>query len=147
MKWQQFSIPMENRRERLSELTAALGDHGIQLAALSLVDSIDFGELRMLVSDVRATRNLLMQRQIPARVDEVVAVAVDDGAAELSRLIALLGANGIRVEYSYACGPQGSAKNIQVFRFNDNDAAIELMAGAGIMMLSPSVSDPGLAVC
>jgi hypothetical protein len=78
MKLKQISVPIENDHDRTYELTKALGDKGINLRALSLVDTGYYGELRILVSDVPAARHILMQKGIPAHIDEVIAVEVED---------------------------------------------------------------------
>jgi hypothetical protein len=69
MKLQQVSVPIENSRGRLFDITHALGEAGINLRALNLVDSGDFGTLRILVSDIVLARQVLMREQMPARVD------------------------------------------------------------------------------
>lgn len=78
MKLQQISVPIENSRGRLYDITHSLGQAGINLRALNLVDSGDFGTLRILVSDIAKARQVLMKEQVPARVDDVVAVQIED---------------------------------------------------------------------
>ena len=79
MKLKQIAISIENSPRRLYEVTSALGDAGINLRALTLVESGGgFGLLRLLVSDVATTRRILMQNHVPAQVNEVVAVEIED---------------------------------------------------------------------
>ena len=84
MKFKQISISIENSPGRLYEITHPLGDAGINLRALNLVDSGDFGMLRLLVSDLTKTRRILMEKHMPARVDDVVAVEIEDKPGRLS---------------------------------------------------------------
>ena len=78
MKLKQITISIENSPGRLYEVTKALGDAGINLRALSLVDTGAFGQLRLLVSDITTSRRILMEKQMPAMVTEVVAVEIED---------------------------------------------------------------------
>ena len=87
MKLKQISVPMENSYERLYELTKALADEGITPRAFTLVDKGNYGELRILVSEVATARQILMQKDIPGRVDDVVAVEIDNISKQLSMLI------------------------------------------------------------
>jgi len=76
MKLQQITVSIENSAGRLLEVTRALADAGINLRALNLVDTGDFGQLRLLVSDVSKARQIMMSKQLSARVDEVVAAEI-----------------------------------------------------------------------
>ena len=87
MKLKQIVISIENSSERLLEVTRALGEQGINLRALSLVDTGAFGQLRLLVSDVAKTRRILMKMHMPAFVNDVVAVEVEDKPGSLARLL------------------------------------------------------------
>jgi len=127
MKLKQISVPIENSRNRLAELTRALGEKGINLRALNLVDTGDFGLLRILVSDVVASRQVLMQMGIPARVDDVVAVEIEDRPGRFSGLLDQLIDAGVRVKYTYAFAGMNSGKATLVFCFDDNDKAIVVL--------------------
>ena len=135
MKLKQISIPIENSINRLHELTRLLADAGINLRALNLVDTGNFGELRILVSDVAAARQISMRAQVPARVEEVVAAEIDDRPGEFSKLLNPLLAQGIRIRYAYACAGIGSGKAVMVFSFNDNDRAVAILQQAGIRLI------------
>ncbi len=135
MKLKQIVISIENSAERLLEVTRALGDEGINLRALSLVDTGAFGQLRLLVSDVVKTRHILMKMHMPAFVNEVVAVEVEDKPGSLSRLLEPLTQAKVRVAYMYAYGGATSGKAVMVFRFSDNDQAIEVLRQSGHKIL------------
>ena len=85
MKLKQLSIFLENAPGRLYEATHALGQAGINLRSLCISDTSDFGVLRILVSDVAAARRVIMEKQLPARIDDVVAVEIDDVPAAWPR--------------------------------------------------------------
>ena len=127
MKLKQISVQIENSQDRLYEFTRALGDEGINLRALTLVDTGNLGELRVLVSDTALARQILMKKDIPARVDDVVAVQMEDKPGQLADLLERLMAAGIKIKYGYALAGMDSGKAIMIFRFDDNDKAIEVL--------------------
>jgi len=138
MKLKQLSVFLENSPGRLYEATKALGDAGLNLKSLSICDTAGFGVLRILVSDVVKARRVIMEKQLPARVDDVVAIEVDDTPGSLANNVLRLFLDyQVNVEYMYALAGTGpsSGKAVMVFRFSDNDRAIELMLDNGIKIL------------
>jgi hypothetical protein len=135
MKLKQISISIENSPGRLYEVTRALGDAGINLRALNLVDTGDFGKLRLLVSDIATTRQIMMKHHWPARVDEVVAVEIEDKPGYLANMLEPLKDNGINVVHMYAYAGFSSGKAVMIFRFNDIDKAIGLLEAKGCHIL------------
>ncbi len=135
MKLKQISISIENSAGRLYEVTSALGAAGINLRALNLVDTGDFGLLRLLVSDLAGTRRILMEKQMPARVDEVVAAEIEDKPGQLSALLKPLTEARVWVRYMYAFIGISSRRAVMIFHFSNNDKAIEIMQAAGVKLL------------
>jgi len=135
MKLKQISILIENSPGRLYEITRALGDAGINLRALNLVDTGDFGKLRLLVSDIATTRQIAMKHHWPARVDEVVAVEIEDQPGYLANMLAPLKDNGLNVVHMYAYVGFSSGKAVMIFRFNDIDKAIGVIEENGYKLL------------
>lgn len=135
MKLKQISVPIENSKDRLYECTKALGDNGINLRALNLVDTGNYGELRLLVSDVAAARQILMQKYIPAWVEDVVAIEIEDRPGQFSKLLQSLMAADIKIKYSYAFAGNSSTKAVMVFCFDDNDRAIGVLKEKGVQLL------------
>jgi hypothetical protein len=127
MKLKQISVPIENSHDRLYELTRALSGSGITPRALTLVDKGNYGELRIVVSDLIAARQILMQRNIPGRIDDVVAIEIENQPGHLSELIAELMEAQIHIKYSYAYAGDHSGKTIMIFCFSDNDKAIKVL--------------------
>jgi hypothetical protein len=127
MQLKQITIPIENASDRVSTVARALGENGIDLRAINLVDTEAFGELRVLVSDVAGARRILMQAQIPARVDDVVVIEIEDRPGSLADLLARLMENQIQIRYTYALGYSHPGKAVLIFRFNDNHRAIEVL--------------------
>lgn len=135
MKLKQIVVSIENSPSRLWEVTKALGDAGINLRALNLVDTGAFGQLRLLVSDVSKARRILMQMHIPAQVNEVVAAEIDDKPGQLARVLKPLMDAGLTVIFTYAFIGFSSGKAVMIFRFSDNDQAVEVLQSNGIKLL------------
>lgn len=135
MKLKQISVSIENAPGRLYEVTHALGQAGINLRALNLVDSGDFGSLRLLVSDITTTRQILMERHMPARVDDVVAVEIEDKPGRLSEILKPLTEANVNVMYMYAFIGMSANNAVMIFRFSDNDKAIEVLQKNGVHIL------------
>lgn len=135
-KIKQISVSIENSHKRLYEVTTALGKAKINLRAMNLVDTGDFGLLRLLVSDVPAARRVMMKKQIPARVDDVVAVEIEDEPGCLARLLKLLMDANVKVMYMYALSEFSPATAVMIFRFSDNDTAIEVLQKNDIKLIS-----------
>ena len=135
MKLKQISVFIENSPGRLFDVTHALGAAGINLRALNLVDISDFGVLRLLVSDVATARRIMMEKQIPARVDDVVAAEIEDMPGRLSELLKPLLDAKVNVDYMYAFVGLSSKKAVMVFRFSDNDKAIDILKKNGVKLL------------
>jgi hypothetical protein len=136
MKLKQLSIFLENAPGRLYEVTQALGDAGINLRAHCISDtSHDFGVLRILVSDLAKARGVIMNSLFPARVDEVIAVEIKDSPGSLAGILKLFLGTKVNVEYMYAVAGATQGSAVMVFRFNENDLAIDIMQKNGIQLL------------
>ena len=127
MKLKQISIFLENAPGRLYEATRALGDAGINLRSLTISDVSGFGVLRILVSDVAKARRVIMEKQLPARVDDVIAAEIEDTPGSLANTLKTLMEHQINVDYMYALAGASSGKAVMVFSFSDNDLAIRLL--------------------
>ena len=127
MKLKQIVASIENAPGRLYEVTNALGAAGINLRALNLVDTGAFGQLRLLVSDVAKARRILMEMHIPAQVNEVVALEIEDRPGELAKVLKPLMAANINVIFMYAYFRPATDRAVMIFRFSDNDAAIAVL--------------------
>ena len=135
LKLKQIVISIENAPGRLHEVTEALGNAGINLRALNLVDTGAFGQLRLLVSDVVTARKILMEMQIPAYVNEVVAAEIEDKPGSLAGLLKPLTQAGVSVIFMYAFITFTKGNAIMIFRFSDNDKAIDVLKANGARLL------------
>ena len=135
MNLKQIVISIENAPGRLFEVTNALGNAGINLRALNLVDTGAFGQLRLLVSNVAKARRILMKMEIPAFVNEVVAAEIEDKPGSLSKILQPLTDAGVYVVFMYAFIGFSQGKAVMIFRFSDNEKAIEVLKANGINLL------------
>ncbi|MCD6292843.1 MAG: amino acid-binding protein [Deltaproteobacteria bacterium] len=141
MKLKQISIFLENSPGRLYETTRALGDAGINLHALTLNEAVDFGVLRLLVSDINKARQILMGKQFPARIDDVVAVEIKDEAGSLADILDPLKAQNISIRYMYAFSGLNKKQAVMIFCFSDMDKAIEILKDNNCTLLSLEAFD------
>ena len=135
MKLKQIVVSIENAPGRLFEVTNALGKAGINLRALNLVDTGAFGQLRLLVSDVPKARQILMEMEIPAFVNEVVAAEIADKPGSLARILQPLTDANVYVVFMYAFIGFSQGKAVMIFRFSDNDKAIEVMQSKNVTLM------------
>jgi len=135
MKLKQISIFLENSPGRLYDTTNALATAGLNLRSLCIADTSAFGVLRILISDVNLARHIVMEKHLPARVEEVLAIELDDIPGSLAQVLKLLMAAKINVDYMYALAGGGNGKAVMIFHFNDNDRALEILQHAGIRLL------------
>ncbi len=135
LKLKQIVVSIENAPGRLHEVTEALGSAGINLRALNLVDTGAFGQLRLLVSNVTTARKILMEMQIPAYVNEVVAAEIEDKPGSLASLLKPLTQAGVSVIFMYAFITFAPGNAIMIFRFSDNDKAIEVLKANSVNLL------------
>ena len=147
MKLKQISVPIENSYNRLYEFTKALGNSGIQPRALTLVDTGQFGELRVLVSNTMKARQILMQKDLPGRVDDVVAVQLEDKPQELPNLLTRLMDADIKIKYSYPLAGMDPSSTIMIFKFSDNDKAIKVLGTKDVQFVDPETIGQLEAVC
>jgi hypothetical protein len=135
MKLKQLVVSIENEPGRLYEVTDAIGRAGINLRALNLVDTGAFGQLRLLVSDVAKARRILMEMQVPAFVNEVIAAEIEDKPGSLAAVLKPLNAANVNVVFMYAFLNVNNDKAVMIFRFSDNDKAIDILHQVGVRLL------------
>ena len=135
MKVKQLSIFMENRAGRMAEIARQLGEARINIRALSLADTSDFGILRLIVHDVDRAMKILKDSGHTVSLTEVVAVEVPDSPGGLASVLEPLRDGSVNVEYMYAFVEKATDKAVVIFRFEDVDAAVKVLAKAKISVL------------
>jgi hypothetical protein len=135
MKVDQLSIFLENRAGRLAEVTRILSEAGVNIRALSLADTSDFGILRLIVSDFDTAKTKLKDEGFTVGRTSVVAVEVTDEPGGLHNILSMLQNAGINVEYMYAFVQQSGDSAVLIFRFDRTDQGIELLQKNGITIV------------
>ena len=135
MKVEQISIFLENKAGRTAEVTGVLAAANVNILALSLADTSDFGILRLIVDDLEKAKTVLKDADFTVGITSVVAVEVPHAPGGLNSILQLLGKQGINVEYMYAFLQKGD-NAVLIFRFNRLDAALEVLKEANIPVLS-----------
>jgi len=139
MKCEQISIFLENRAGRLSEVTRVLAESQINIRALSLADTSDFGILRLIVSDFEKAKQVLKDNGFTVGRTTVVAVEVPDQPGGLHNILDLLSGQGVNVEYMYAFVQQSGKNAVMIFRFDRTDQAIEILTKGGLKIIPGDV--------
>lgn len=137
MKVEQISVFLENKTGRLSEVTGVLAEAQINIRALSVADTSDFGVLRLLLSDNEKAERVLKEQGFSVSKTEVVAVQVEDQPGGLHKILNAFHESGINIEYMYAFVQSCDNHAVMIFRFDDYAQAIDILKQNGIAMLDP----------
>lgn len=136
MKIQQLSIFVENKSGRLAEITEALAQSNIDIRAMSVADTSDFGILRLIVDKPEEAVVAFREAGMTVSLTSVIAIGVNDKPGEFAKAVRLLADNGIDVEYIYAFISREKGKAFVILRVNDEDKAIELLSKSGFTLLT-----------
>lgn len=125
----QISAFVENRPGRLAEITNILSENGIDLRALSIADTTDFGILRIIVENPDEVAVLLRENRVTVSLTDVIAIKLPDKPGALSNMLGLLSANSISVEYLYAfVSPDETGSACVVIRTDNTKKAGDILA-------------------
>ena len=134
----QLSVFIENKKGRLSEALNALSATGIDISALSLADTTDFGVLRLIVDDPEKAKTVLTEQGIFVRINHVLAVPMNDVPGGAGAVLKLLAANDLNVEYMYAFVGRVSGKALTVLRTDDSARAENVLHAGGYGTVAPA---------
>jgi len=133
---EQISIFIENTEGRLAEVTAILRDANVNIRALSLADTTDFGVLRLIVNDNDKAEQALKKEGFTVGRTKVMAVEIDDEPGGLNKVLDPLYENEVNVEYMYAFANPQCKNAIMMFRFNDYDKALKILGQKDIKVFT-----------
>ncbi len=134
MAVKQISVFVQNEKGALAEVLNEIALGGIELRALSIADTNDFGILRIIADDEAKAESLLKQSGYICNITEVVAACVDDKPGALAKEMAVLSDAGVEVEYLYAFVTTGNEACV-VLRVNDTALAEATLTKAGVKLL------------
>lgn len=131
MSVKQISVFIENKTGKLAEATRFIADHNINLRALSIADTQDFGILRIICDDPDAANKALQNGGYITTTTEVLAASISDKPGSLATILEVLSEAKVVVEYTYAFLSSKTGAYM-IFRVDDNQCAAAALAGAGI---------------
>ncbi len=132
----QISVFLENTKGSLARLTRLMSKNGIDLIALSIADTEQFGIMRCIVSDTDKCLRIMKEAGYVARLTDVLAVSVPDTPGGLTNVLALLNAADISVEYLYSFVRNSGSHALVIFRMNDNERAIRVLQEGDVTLLT-----------
>ncbi|MGB9839987.1 amino acid-binding protein [Thermovenabulum sp.] len=130
----QLSVFLENTPGRLYAVTSALNENGMDVKALMLADTADFGVLRLIVDDPEKTLKVLQERGFTVKITEVIAVEVQHTFKEVQKILEILSRKSVNIEYMYAFMGENPGKALIIFRVDNLKAAAEYLKEEGIMV-------------
>ena len=135
MTIKQISIFTENRKNALSELTNVLATHNINMRAMSLADTSDFGIARIIVDNSEQVQGALERSHYIVKVTPVIAIEIPDEAGSLNKILKLLADNGRNVEYMYGFTGRKSGSAYMIIRCTDVAETEKVFEKANIHMI------------
>lgn len=134
----QLTVFLENTPGRLAGLARALGDAGVNMRALMVADTADFGVVRVICDRPDTARAALEAAGFGVSVTDVIAVEVPDHPGGLADVLEVISGVGANVEYAYCYVEPGRDAAVDVFRVDQADASVDALKAAGIRVLSDS---------
>ena len=132
----QISVFLENTKGSLARLTRLLSKGGIDLIALSIADTENYGIMRCIVSDTEKGIKIMREAGYVARLTDVLAVSVPDQPGGLAGVLTLLNAADVSVEYLYSFVRNSGTNALVIFRLNDNERGMRVLEEGDITLLS-----------
>ncbi len=137
MSVKQISIFLENKIGRLAEITELLGQNKINIRALAIADTTEFGILRIIVDNPQKAQDVLEKKGFSAKQTDVIVVKVADKPGALANALKMLKKSSLNVEYLYAFVKQSGEDAFVVFRIENIEEAIKDFKQAGVQILQP----------
>ena len=134
----QMSVFVENTTGRLAELTRILAEHGIDIKASTIADTVDFGILRCIVPNPEEATRILTEAGFTASITEVIAVSIEDKPGGFHKVLQILADNDIAVDYIYSAIQAKDDKAIIMIRGEEQEKAIRVLTSNGIKLFSMS---------
>lgn len=135
---EQISVFIENKEGRLLEVAEVLSQNNIDISALSLADTEEYGVLRMIVSDPYKAKEVLLQNGVIGKVTDVLAVVIDDVPGGFTKALKQISDSGIGVKYMYACTSHKKGKALMILSVSDIQKAEEIVKQSGQELLDPT---------
>jgi hypothetical protein len=135
---EQLSVFLANEPGRLARLCRLLGDAGLNMHALVVADTADYGVVRVICDRPHSARGVLERDGFAVSVTRVIAAEVPDRPGGLADMLELLDSGGVNVEYLYCFLKPDSSRAVDILRVEDAEKAIALLSGTGVSLLHAS---------
>ncbi len=135
----QLSIFIENKVGRLQAIMDTLSENGINIRALSIAETTEFGILRIITPDVDKAKKVLRDIDVISKITDVIAVYIDDKAGGLAKMLQAITNAEINVEYMYAFLGRTEGKALMVLKADDEEKAEKALLGSGMELASPDI--------
>ena len=136
MKVKQLSIFVENQPGRLASVARALGDANINIMAMTIAETREFGVVRMIVADPEAGKEALKKAKFTVKITDVLAIEVKDTPGGVAKALSVFEENGLNVEYMYSFVSTKENAARLVFRFDEIDNAVETLKNLDVKVLT-----------
>ena len=136
MEIKQISVFLENNAGRLGEVTRVLAEAGINLRAISIADTADFGILRLIVDKCDVAMKALNDSGFTTRVTDVVAVEIEDKPGSLAGVMDLFRKSMVNIEYLYASLEGKTGKAVVIFKLAEHQKGLQLIRDNGLTMVN-----------
>ncbi len=127
MALQQISVFLENKSGRLAEVTHLLGQGGVNLRAISIADTADFGILRLIVDKPAETLDLLGANGFTAKETDVLGVEISDRPGGLAEILKVFNENGVNIEYLYATLEKNADRAVVIFKVENREHGVNII--------------------
>ena len=135
----QLSIFIENKVGRLQSIMDTLSENGINIRALSIAETTEFGILRIITPDVDKAKKVLRDVDVISKITDVIAVYIDDKAGGLAKMLRSITEAGINVEYMYAFLGRTEGKALMVLKADDEEKAEKALIFSVMELESPDI--------
>ena len=136
MSIKQLTVFVENRQGTMVSITETLAKHNVNIRALSIAETEDFGILRLIVNDEETAVKILSEEGYLIKITDVIGVKIGDAPGKLSAALGVLDKAGINLEYLYAFMSRTEKHAYVVLRVEDNNAAEQELENAGFHLIT-----------
>jgi len=136
MKVKQISVFLENTTGRLAEVTKTIANAGINLRAISIADTADFGILRIIVDKPDKGMEVLKNAEFTAKLTEVIGIILDDEPGGLMKVMDIFNRDGVNIEYLYSSLINENGSVVIIFKVEDIDHGLEIVEKSGLEAIS-----------
>jgi len=136
MTIEQLSVFVENKPGKLLEALETLAEAKVDMRALSLADTSDFGILRIIVDKPDKALEILSDAGFLVKSNEVLAVVIGDRPGGLAEVVGILAGADVNIEYTYAFVAHSKDKAYVILRVDDNDAAVKILTANSVSLLT-----------